>query len=645
MIQHSKKNFDDYLDAKKDNIENVIHELWISKDSTLWSKDPYFYIKLGETADKLGQTMFAHDIVLEGLQHFPEELRLNQLFGLSLIKCGFLSRAKERLSVLVRKGNEDEETLGLLGRVYKDMWLISGEDPYLKKSRNLYFQAFKRSSGYYSGINAASLSLMIGDTETAGRLATIVLKICLTLLKKPENRDYWCLATIGEAFLDLGRYNDASKYFTLAKSTGGKNYSYLASTKKQLTLLSQFIDIPPEVHEIISIPPVIAFTGHMIDRPQRKSPRFPPGLERSVQEEIEKRLKALDSGIGYSSCACGSDILFLEMMQKRKAETNIVLPFELDDFYATSVTFAGEGWKNRLDDVLVKSSSVLFATEGKYSGDDLLFDYTNRILMGKAILQSELLQTDPVLLCVWDKKRGKKQGGTAQLVDVWQRKKLPLEVVDISILKETVSVPQATAPSSEETPRAQRAGGRKKKVKRTVKAMLFADLVGFSTFKEEQFPGYINDYLGSLAENLRRFGDKPLFKNIWGDALYFVFEDLLSAAHYALQLRDFVKNTDWSRSGLPSDLNIRIGLHAGPVFCAREPILGRTNYFGNHVNRAARIEPITNPGNVYASEQFASLLLAQSDSDIECKYVGIIVLPKRFGNYPIYHIKRRNEIE
>ncbi|MBN2323265.1 MAG: DUF4071 domain-containing protein [Spirochaetes bacterium] len=645
MIQHSKKNFDAYLDAKKDNIENVIHDLWISKDSTLWSKDPYFYIKLGETADKLGQTMFAHDIVLEGLQHFPEELRLNQLFCLSLIKCGFLSRAKERLSFLVKKGNEDEETLGLLGRVYKDMWLISGEDPYLKKSRNLYFQAFKRSSGYYSGINAASLSLMIGDGETAGRLAKIVLKICLELLKKPENRDYWCLATIGEAFLDLGRYDDAARYFTIAKKTGEKNYSYLASTKKQLALLSQFIDIPPEVHEIISIPPVIAFTGHMIDRPERKSPRFPPGLEQPVREEIEKRIETLDAGIGYSSCACGSDIIFLETMQERKAETNIVLPFELDDFYHTSVTFAGEEWKNRLDDVLVKSSSVSFATEGKYSGDDLLFDYTNRILMGKAILTAELLQTDPVLLCVWDKKKGSKQGGTAGLVDAWQRKKLPLAIVDVGTLKETFPTPRADAREGGKTAPERRAGGRKKKVKRAVKAMLFADLAGFSALKEEQFPGYINDYLGSLAENLKRHGFKPLFQNIWGDALYFVFEDLIDAAHYALQLRDFVKNTDWSRSGLPSDLNIRIGLHAGPVFCAREPILGRTNYFGNHVNRAARIEPITNPGNVYASEQFASLLLAQSDSDIECKYVGIIVLPKRFGNYPIYHIKRRNEIE
>ena len=644
MLQNSIQNFDAYLDSRKDDIENVIHELWVSKDSTLWSKDPYFYIKLGETADKLGQAMFAHDIVLEGLEHFPDNLRLTQLFSLSLIKCGFLSKARERLTLLVTKGNYDEETLGLLGRVYKDMWLISGEDQYLRKSRTLYFQAFKRSKGYYSGINAASLSLIVGDKENAHRIAKLVLKICFDLLKNPETRDYWCIATVGEAYLDLEKYSEAAKYFSLAKDMSGKNYSYLASTKKQLKLLSQFIDIPDDIHDVMKIPPVVAFTGHMIYKPGKKPPRFPPQMEKKVKEEIASRLKQLGTGIGYSSCACGADILFLETMQDKKTETNIIIPFELNDFYQTSVTFAGEQWKERLHDVLVKSASVLFATEGKYSGDDLLFDYTNRIIMGKAILRSELLETEPVLICVWDGKRGSKAGGTAQLIRAWESKGLSLEVIGLDGLKGTGSQERVEVSGSSAFIPSKKAK-RGKNVRRAVKAMLFADLVGYSTLKEEQFPHYISDYLGQLASNLKQSGYKPLFKNIWGDALYFVFDDLLSAAHYALELRDFVMNTEWSRMNLPEDLSIRIGLHAGPVYCAREPILGRTNYFGNHVNRAARIEPITNPGNVYASEQFASLLMARKESDLECRYVGIIVLPKRFGKYPIYHIKRRSEIE
>ena len=49
---------------------------------------------------------------------------------------------------------------------------------------------------------------------------------------------------------------------------------------------------------------------------------------------------------------------------------------------------------------------------------------------------------------------------------------------------------------------------------------------------------------------------------------------------------------------------MRIGLHAGPVFEGIDAITGRPNFFGSRVNRAARIEPVTLPGHIYASQQF-----------------------------------------
>jgi class 3 adenylate cyclase len=85
-------------------------------------------------------------------------------------------------------------------------------------------------------------------------------------------------------------------------------------------------------------------------------------------------------------------------------------------------------------------------------------------------------------------------------------------------------------------------------------------------------------------------------------------------------------------------------LHAGPVYSFLEPLQERRNFFGSHVNQAARIEPITSPGNVYASESFAALLLTDGRNRFDCRYVGIIVLPKEFGSYPIYHIKRMTEV-
>ncbi len=648
QVVDAKKIFNAFLEERKEDIEQAIHELWMSRDEASWRREPYFYIRLGETADKLGQVMFAHDVFREGLEYFPNDLRLTQLFALASIKCGFLLRAKDLLTGLVNKGHNDEETLGILGRVYKDMWLYTGGGiegkTYLKQSRDLYLDAFKRNRGYYSGINAASMSLMLGEQALAEKLAKIVLKICIELMKDESARDYWGLATLGEGLLLLKNFKEARRYYSLAKRKGAKNFSYLASTRKQIRLLSRFMDVPEELLSILDIPPIIAFTGHMIDSPNRKTARFPSGLEERVREEIRSAIDYLNPGIGYSSAACGSDILFLECMQERKAETNVVLPFELEDFLKVSVAFAGEEWLVRAKQVLARCTQRVQATEGKYLGDDLLFDYANRVIMGKALLRSSILETKPVLLAVWDQKNNVATGGTSDFVQTWESKSLPVHIIDIGKLdRKNIAigirgVPPVVTYDSEGV-------ANFKNVNRVLKVMLFADLVGFGSLKEEQFPFFITEYLGKLAEKLKKTRYKPLFKNMWGDALYFVFDDPVAAAEYSLELKEFVTTTNWEQLHLPADLNIRIGLHVGPVFGAKEPIVNRMNYFGGHVNRAARIEPITNPGNVYASEQFAALLMARSDHELECRYVGIIVLPKKSGKYPIYHVKRKNEIQ
>src|SRR5213079_66185 len=90
-------------------------------------------------------------------------------------------------------------------------------------------------------------------------------------------------------------------------------------------------------------------------------------------------------------------------------------------------------------------------------------------------------------------------------------------------------------------------------------------------------------------------------------------------------------------------LNIRIGLHTGPVFMHYDPVVRRLGFTGAHVNRAARIEPIADHGQVFASEEFAAMselgakIAQQSKSKEEdsagfiCEYAGSKRLAK---NYP-----------
>jgi class 3 adenylate cyclase len=661
MILNDRESFESYIDQNRADLSTAIHVLWNQKDEKAWKQDPYFHTRLGELADKTGQAMFAHDVLEDGWNNHRKDLRLTQLFCLSLIKCGYLNRARDLLSGLVKQGNQDEETLGILGRVYKEMWLSSSggspDHPSLKRSRNLYLKAFVNTRGNYSGINAASLSLIMGDTATAHKLARKVITICSESLKASENKaDYWIIATLGEAFLLLGKQEQAQKYYALARKIARKDYSSIASTRRQLKLLSRYTDAQDSVLGTLEVPPVIAFSGHMIDAPSRRNSRFPEDSADRVKKQIEAVLQKLDAGIGYSSAACGSDVLFLECMQERGGETNVILPFDREDFFDTSISFSGQTWIRRANRVLDRAS-VSQANKGRYGGDDLLFAYANTMIMGKAILRSRLLETEAHLVAVWDGKRNRATGGTSDFIEIWESLGMPITAISSTegaIFLSRESAALVNGEESRESKSKPRASNRRSRrafrkgqgqVGRQTVAILFADLVGFSKLNEEQFPHYIEGFLGTLARRLKSSPYEPIYKNIWGDAICFVFDDLLSAAEYAMELRDMVRQTQWESLGLPRDLNIRIGLHVGPVYFAREPVLNRLNFFGSHVNQAARIEPITSAGNVYASEQFAAFLLANRGNPLECRYVGEIKLPKEFGNYPIYHIKRKSEIE
>jgi class 3 adenylate cyclase len=134
---------------------------------------------------------------------------------------------------------------------------------------------------------------------------------------------------------------------------------------------------------------------------------------------------------------------------------------------------------------------------------------------------------------------------------------------------------------------------------------------------------------------------KPLLKNTWGDGLYFVFSSVRDAGEFALELCDRVRLTDWPAKGLPQ-LSLRIGLHAGPVYSCTDPVTQRTNYIGAHVSRAARIEPITPSGQVYASEAFAALAAAEGVREFVCDYVGQTPMYKNYGTFPTFMVHRRH---
>ena len=147
-------------------------------------------------------------------------------------------------------------------------------------------------------------------------------------------------------------------------------------------------------------------------------------------------------------------------------------------------------------------------------------------------------------------------------------------------------------------------------------------------------------FLGEVAASLSAARVAPLFRNTWGDGLFLVFDSAPACAEVALDLCDRIAALDLKSMGLPDDLMVRVGIHAGPVFRQNDPILAKENFFGSHVNRAARIEPVTMPGCVYASEQMAALLAISGDGKFRCEYIGKEDLAKGYDTCTLFHVMR-----
>jgi class 3 adenylate cyclase len=127
--------------------------------------------------------------------------------------------------------------------------------------------------------------------------------------------------------------------------------------------------------------------------------------------------------------------------------------------------------------------------------------------------------------------------------------------------------------------------------------------------------------------------------------LFVVFNDVSAAAMFALNLRDMVVKTNWTELGLPVDLDIRIGMHSGPVFMANDPVLDKDNFFGSQVNRAARVEPVAVPGSVIVTEQSACLLVSHASCEYACEYLGSMELAKKYGSGRLYRLRRWHELD
>ena len=482
------------------------------------------------------------------------------------------------------------------------------------------------------------MAVLRGDLEAARRIAAEVREICDSAGTGTRGTaaDYWRLATLGEAEFILGDVAAAARHYSEAVRLADGRYGDLSSTRRQARLLAKHLAVGDlRLSELLLIPPVLVLTGNMVDLPDREIPRFPPELEPVVRRLLSERFAALRPFAVYGSAACGADILGLEVAHELGAEIHVVLPFPPDEFREASVDIVPGDWGARFDRLLGLATTVTVTSDHRASGSTATFEYANLVMTGLARLRAERLDTTMIGFAVWDPEASGRPGGAASLVGAWRERGIVVDELLLSDLRTRFDARAAIARSID----LPKAGSPPDGHTHAIKALLFADAVGFSKLTEDQIPRYVEGFLGAVAQLNSRTRHRHEHVETAGDGLCMVFDRAADAARYALELSALAGGTDWTTHGLPATFNLRIALHCGPVYCGRDPVTRARLYTGPHTSRAARIEPITPPGQVYASSAFAAVAAASGAEGISLRYVGTIPLAKRAGSLALYHVR------
>lgn len=332
----------------------------------------------------------SYEASIKALAVNPGDRDMQYKAVLALARMGSLDFAlKEYERYNMHNVQNHEDIMSLSGRLSKDLHLATkGKTSldYALSSAEKYEEAYQKTQGYYSGINAATMAFLANmplDIVTA-RVSNI-----LGQLPPPENLSpqdhYFIEATRAECFLLLQETEKVKEILQGAIAFDPLNYAAHATTLKQFKLILEKRREDQSWLANFQPPRPVHYAGNIWDHSDSSN------LALKVSDLIQQQ----DIGFGYGALAAGADIVIAEALLLEGVELNVFLPSSIDSFIAHSVKPFGDAWVPRFKACLQQAYSCTClpdSGEGVNQAQNIL---VAQMAMGQAILRSHHIGVAP----------------------------------------------------------------------------------------------------------------------------------------------------------------------------------------------------------------------------------------------------------
>ena len=406
---------------------------------------------------KLEHYQFALEQFEQCLDVEPTNHEAQQKKGICLQRLRKNDVAREHYERILEDHPKDVETWALLGKLDKDAWVsawrqlmfshekmrqeASYEDALLRAAIQSYRTAFSADPGhYYSGINAVTLMHLYQDLTQKSNFQAEAEAMAggikwAAQCDSNSDADFWAKATLADLEVLIGTPASVTNAYKEAIACAEKDWFALNSTLSQLKLL-QDLGFRPE-HVAAGIltferaldklkkpdqtwqpRQVLLFSGHMVDKPERESPRFPLDKVPIAETEIAKALDQLGAGpedLALTQGASGGDLIFADACLKRGVKMQLMQPFREPEFIERSVAPAAGDWRKHFFEIKSKlTKSILVMPDELGSSKRDPFERCNLWLLYTTLAYgAEKVR----FICLWNGAGGDGKGGSEHMVN------------------------------------------------------------------------------------------------------------------------------------------------------------------------------------------------------------------------------------